>query len=113
MITTKTDEEEFPHSVLKSPKTKHLKPKIKPNFLILNNLNESEEPTVPLEDINYSENIKKQNSNKKEKTLLNCLIERKESSKTFQDSKDPSRNASECVCENKDELLIIDVKNHE
>ena len=112
MSTIKMNEEEFPQSVLKSPKPKYLKPKIRPSLFILNKLNDSEESSISSEEIINSKIIKDQNLTKNEKLILNCLVKRKESSKTLQDSKGPSRTSSNDVFENKDVLLLINEESY-
>ena len=71
MSTLKIQEKKFPDSVLKPPKPKYLKPKIRPNILILNGLDDSKEPSIS-EETDYSKNIKRQNIAIKEKIVSNC-----------------------------------------
>ena len=100
MNTIKINNEEFPNTILYAPKIKFLIPQINPNSLILENLNGSFDSFDDFE----KETEKTLDSSKK--SLDKLSIERKNSSKSLNESEAPTRSNSGDIFSN-DDILIF------
>ena len=109
------NDEEFPESILNAPKMKFLRPKKKPNFVLLL---EEEDPSISNKEKIFYENCRKYTENKKDdcpKYEKRKILEymKKMSSITAQDSNSHSRTESGEFIRNKQEekiILVPDIK---